>query len=127
MSGARADDHDGADRSGTGSVRTVHPGGPSSAGAEPAPGSAGLTAAEVAARLQAEGPNAVGGSGRRSLLRILAAQFRGALALILVFASLVSLAVGDRVEAAIILAIVATSAALGFVKEVRSEVAVAAL
>ncbi len=47
--------------------------------------------------------------------------------LILVAASLVSLVVGDDVTAGIILAIVAMSAALGFVQEARSETAVAAL
>jgi len=58
---------------------------------------------------------------------VLVSQFASPLVLILVIASVVSMAVGDRVEAGIILAIVAMSALLGFVQEARSEAAVAAL
>ena len=58
---------------------------------------------------------------------MLVSQFASPLVLILVAASLVSIAVGDRVEAGIILTIVAMSALLGFVQEARSEAAVAAL
>ena len=89
--------------------------------------SPGLTAAEAAARLRRDGPNSFGHEGRRGVLTVLASQFASPLVLILVVASLVSIAVGDRVEAGIILAIVAMSALLGFVQEARSEAAVAAL
>jgi Mg2+-importing ATPase len=87
----------------------------------------GLTTAEAADRLLQDGPNAIGGGGRRTLAAILVAQIASPLVLILVAASLVSLVVGDAVTAAIILAIVAMSATLGFVQEARSESAVAAL
>ncbi len=87
----------------------------------------GLTAADAAARLREDGPNAIGGSGQRTRLAILASQVASPLVLILVAASLVSLVVGDEINASIILAIVAMSAALGFVQEARSEAAVAAL
>jgi len=96
------------------------------AGADPS-APAGLTTAEADARLAADGPNAIGGSGRRTRLAILASQVSSPLVLILVAASLVSLVVGDRVNASIILIIVVMSAALGFVQEARSEAAVAAL
>jgi len=96
---------------------------PASAG----PISAGLTSAEAAQRLRQDGPNALGGEGRRGPLAVLISQFASPLVLILVAASAVSVAVGDRVEAAIILTIVAMSALLGFVQEARSEAAVAAL
>ncbi len=89
--------------------------------------STGLTAGEAAARLRTDGPNALGGEGRRSRARILAGQFASPLVLILVAASLVSIAVGDPVEAGIILAIVGLSAGLGFVQEARAEASVAAL
>ena len=78
-------------------------------------------------RLRQNGPNALGGEGRRGPLAVLISQFASPLVLILVVASVVSMAVGDRVEAGIILAIVAMSALLGFVQEARSEAAVAAL
>jgi Mg2+-importing ATPase len=90
-------------------------------------GSGGLTSAEAAQRLRQDGPNALGGEGRRGPLAVLVSQFASPLVLILVAASVVSLAVGDRVEAGIILTIVAMSALLGFVQEARSEAAVAAL
>jgi Mg2+-importing ATPase len=91
----------------------------------PSPG--GLTSAEAALRLRRDGPNALGGEGRRGPLAVLVSQFASPLVLILVAASVVSMAVGDRVEAGIILAIVGMSALLGFVQEARSEAAVAAL
>src|SRR5664279_4625201 len=94
---------------------------------EPATEATGLTAAEAAQRLSTDGPNALGTEGRRSLLRVLISQFASPLVLILIAASLVSMVVGDQVEAGIILAIVGMSAALGFVQEARSEAAVAAL
>jgi P-type Mg2+ transporter len=94
---------------------------------EPATEATGLTAAEAAQRLRTDGPNALGTEGRRSLLRVLISQFASPLVLILIAASLVSMVVGDQVEAGIILAIVGMSAALGFVQEARSEAAVAAL
>ena len=87
----------------------------------------GLSSAEAAERLRTDGPNALGGEGRRSRARILASQFASPLVLILVAASCVSIAVGDAVEAGIILAIVAMSAGLGFVQEARAEASVAAL
>ena len=96
-------------------------------GAPGSPAPAGLTAAEAADRLRLDGPNAIGGSGRRTRLAILISQVASPLVLILVGASLVSLVVGDDVNASIILAIVVMSAALGFVQEARSETAVAAL
>src|SRR5664279_4677619 len=96
------------------------------AAAEPVAPS-GLTSAEAADRLRTDGPNAIGGSGRRTRLAILVSQVASPLVLILVGASLVSLVVGDEINASIILAIVVMSAALGFVQEARSEAAVAAL
>ncbi len=89
--------------------------------------SGGLTSAEAAQRLRQDGPNALGSEGRRGPLAVLISQFASPLVLILVAASVVSVVVGDRVEAGIILAIVVMSALLGFVQEARSEAAVAAL
>jgi Mg2+-importing ATPase len=88
---------------------------------------AGLTSVEAASRLRQDGPNAVGREGHRGPLSILVSQFASPLVLILLAACLVSLFVGDAVEAGIILAIVCLSAALGFVQEARSAAAVEAL
>src|SRR5450759_2564277 len=102
--------------------------------AQPAPAApvdsnaaAGLTSAEAAQRLRQDGPNALGGEGRRGPLPALAGQFASPLVLILVAAAILEIVVGDRVEAGIILTIVGMSALLGFVQEARSEAAVAAL
>jgi Mg2+-importing ATPase len=91
------------------------------------PVSGGLTSAEAALRLKTDGPNAVGREGHRRPVQILISQFASPLVLILLAACLVSVAVGDRVEAGIILTIVLMSAALGFVQEARSAAAVEAL
>ena len=91
------------------------------------PAGGGLTSAQASAQLKRDGPNVLGGEGRRGPLAVLVGQFASPLVLILIAASGVSMAVGDKVEAGIILAIVAMSALLGFVQEARSEAAVAAL
>jgi len=87
----------------------------------------GLTSAEAAIRLRRDGPNSLGTEGRRGPLAVLIAQFASPLVIILVIASVVSVVVGDKVGASVILAIVGMSAMLGFVQEARSEAAVAAL
>jgi Mg2+-importing ATPase len=91
------------------------------------PTAEGLTSAEAARRLQAEGPNEIKEHAHRTLARILLAQLTSPLVVLLILASVVAIAVGDPVDAGIILVIVALSVALGFVQEARSENAVAAL
>jgi Ca2+-transporting ATPase len=98
--------------------------GPDGPTAKPA---AGLTSAEAAARLRAEGPNIIEEHGRRSLAAILLGQLASPLVILLIVASVISIIVGDQVDAGIILIIVVLSTALGFVQEARSEGAVAAL
>lgn len=87
----------------------------------------GLTSAAAAERLRADGPNAIEERGRRTLVEVLLRQFASPLVLLLVAASIISIVVGEQVDAGIILGIVVLSAVLGFVQEARSEDAVAAL
>ena len=87
----------------------------------------GLSAEEAAARLQRVGPNSVEDSPQLGALRLLARQFESPLALILVFAAVISLVLQQWVDAAIILAIVLGSALLSFFQEYRASAAVAAL
>ena len=87
----------------------------------------GLTSVAAAERLRVEGPNAIEEHGHRSRMAILIGQFTSPLVVLLIVACVVSLAVGDQVDAGIILLIVMFSAALGFVQEARSEGAVGAL
>jgi Mg2+-importing ATPase len=87
----------------------------------------GLKSAEASRRLISDGPNTVAAGGRRATLAILAAQFSSPLVVLLLGASGVAFAVGERVEVAVIIFMVLLSAALGFVQEERSEAAVHAL
>lgn len=87
----------------------------------------GLTSALAAERLRLEGPNTIEERGGRSLVVILVSQLASPLVILLIAASIVSIGVGDRIDASIILVIVVLSAALGFIQEARSEGAVAAL
>ena len=85
----------------------------------------GLTSAEVEARLRRYGTSVKrrGGTGLDLLLR----QFVNPIILLLVGATLVSLALGDTVDAAIILVIVGLSGLLGFYQERGAIQAVEAL
>ena len=92
-----------------------------------APPGGGLTSAQAAARLARYGPNTVREHAASGPLRLAARQFASPLVLILVAGALVSLAVAQWVDAAIILAIVLGSALIGFWQEYRASAAVAAL
>ncbi len=87
----------------------------------------GLSAAEVAARLQRFGPNELVERGGKKPWQILLGQFTSKLVLILIVAAVVSAVVGDFKDAVAILAIVILNAVLGFVQEHRAEQAMAAL
>ncbi len=87
---------------------------------------AGLSAEEAQRRLLQVGPNAVRSHGARPLA-VLARQLNSPLLLLLVAAALVSIVVGERAGAGIILGIVGLSVGLGFVNEFRSEQAIEAL
>jgi Mg2+-importing ATPase len=80
---------------------------------------------EIAAeRLRQVGPNSVEDESHLSALRILLRQFESPLVIILIFAAAISLALGDRMDASIILAIVLGSSLLGFYQEYRASAAV---
>ena len=86
----------------------------------------GLSAQEAARRLDVHGPNAIRSHGARPLA-ILGRQLRNPLLILLGAATLISLIVGERTDAVIILAIVGLSVGLGFFNEYRSERVVEAL
>jgi Mg2+-importing ATPase len=81
----------------------------------------GLTEAEALRRLASDGPNAVPSEGDRRWPRILVSQIATPLVLVLVFAALLSVLLGERVDAVVILLIVGLNALLGFAQEYRAE------
>ena len=87
----------------------------------------GLTADQVRERLATIGPNELNERPRPGFLRLLLAQFNNFLIILLIVAAVVSLLLGEYVDAAAILAIVVLNAVLGVVQESRAEQAIAAL
>jgi len=87
----------------------------------------GLSEAEAEARLARLGPNRLARAGRPAYAAIALRQFVDPLVGLLIGAALVSVLIGERIEAAAIGAIVVLNALLGFVQEARAERAVLAL
>jgi len=87
----------------------------------------GLTAAEAAARLATRAAGGLRGKGPLAELALLARQFESPIILILVGATILSGALGDATDAAIILAIVPLSGLLGYWQERGAGRAVEAL
>lgn len=88
---------------------------------------AGLSSADARERLARYGSNSVARSERFLALAVLVRQFRSPLVLILVFAAGMSVLVGERNDAIIIILIVLVSCTLGFMQEYRASRAVEAL
>ena len=88
---------------------------------------AGLSAAEAAQRLTANGPNQLAETQRISPLWILLSQFKSLIVWILIGAGVLSGVFGDLTDAIAILAIVVLNAAIGFYQEYQAEQSIAAL
>ncbi|HID63036.1 MAG TPA: ATPase, partial [Anaerolineae bacterium] len=87
----------------------------------------GLSTAEAQARLAQYGPNQLQERPRPAFWHMLLDQFNNFLVLILISASVVSLLLGEYVDAGAIMAIVILNAILGVVQESKAEEALAAL
>jgi cation-transporting ATPase F len=87
----------------------------------------GLTGAEAERRLRRYGPNVLPRVQRRGALVRLLLQFHNPLIYTLMIAATVTYAVGQPVDASVIVAVVLANAAIGFVQEARSEQALDAL
>ena len=81
----------------------------------------GLDEAAARARLAAEGPNELPQTSAPSALRLLARQLSSSMVVLLAGAAAVSVAIGELVDAAVIAAIVALDAVLGYVQERRAD------
>ncbi len=87
----------------------------------------GLSEAEAAARLAEHGPNRLVERRRRSPLLAFLEQFTEVMVIVLIVAAVISLFIGETVDAIMILVIVILNAILGFSQEYRAERAMAAL
>jgi Mg2+-importing ATPase len=87
----------------------------------------GLGSEEAAARLERVGPNRLGPRRKTGVFSLLLRQFESPIIVILAFASVLALFLGDVVDAGIILAIVVLSGLLGFWRERGAEGAVRTL
>jgi len=81
----------------------------------------GLGVEEAAARLEADGPNALPVGTSRSAVMRFVDQFRSPLIYVLLVAAAVTLALADYVDAAVIGAVVLVNALIGFIQEGRAE------
>ena len=84
----------------------------------------GLGQADAERRQRQYGPNAIKAGSQTTTLKLLLNQFKSPLVLILVVAAVVSLIAKDWPDAAIVLAVVIGSTALGFVQEYRASDAI---
>ncbi len=88
---------------------------------------AGLSDPEARARLQQYGPNRLAPATPASALVILRDQLTGVVVVLLLAAALVSLALGDRLEAAAIGIVLVINTVIGFTTEWRARRAMEAL
>ncbi|NLC84069.1 MAG: cation-translocating P-type ATPase [Ruminococcaceae bacterium] len=87
----------------------------------------GLTSTEAQTRLERFGPNSLREKKRETMLQKLLNQFKDFMVLILIVAAIVSGALGEWIDSAVILAIVVINAILGIIQEGKAEKAIEAL
>ena len=87
----------------------------------------GLSMEEAAARLERDGENKLAEGKKRTLPAIFAAQFKDFMIWVLIVAAVISGALGEPVDAAIIAVVVLLNAVMGTVQESRAEAALDAL
>jgi Ca2+-transporting ATPase len=87
----------------------------------------GLSDAEAALRLAQVGPNVLVQAKGRSAFLIFVAQFKSLIVALLIVATAVAVTMGDRLEAAAILLVIALNAAIGFLTEWKAERTLSAL
>jgi Ca2+-transporting ATPase len=87
----------------------------------------GLTTAEAARRIEQYGPNELVERDTKSPWAILLEQFTGIMVVMLVISAIVSIFLGEAIDALVIMIIVVLNAILGFTQEYRAEQAMAAL
>lgn len=89
--------------------------------------SKGLTNDEAKNRLGRYGPNELRKEKKGKILKLIIAQFANALIVLLIFAGIISVVLGDMIEATAIFSIIMLNAILGFVQEYKAEKSIDAL
>ena len=87
----------------------------------------GLTQNEAARRLLQHGPNTLAQAYQRSVWLILLTQFQSLIVALLVAATVIAFAMGDRIEAIAILVVIVLNAGIGFFTEWKASQALSAL
>ena len=87
----------------------------------------GLSTEEASGRLERYGYNELRGRPPTPFWRLVVDQLKNFVVMLLIAASVISFALGDRIEAAAIIAIVILNAIIGVVQESRAEASLAAL
>lgn len=87
----------------------------------------GLSEEEIRARLEQHGPNKLKGKPKKSMIALFLAQLKDMLIYVLLGAAVVTLIVGEYVDAIIILAVVLLNALIGVFQEQKAEKAIEAL
>ena len=87
----------------------------------------GLTEAEAQAKLKQFGPNRLEGKKRKTILQLFVAQLNDALIFVLFGAVLITIFMGEYIDAVIILLVICINAILGVVQEVKAGNAIEAL
>ena len=89
--------------------------------------STGLAPAEAARRLADTGPNELNEKPGPGFLSLLLGQFKDFLVIILIVAAVISIALGEWIDAVVILLLVILNSVIGVVQESKAEEALAAL
>jgi len=87
----------------------------------------GLSDAEAAARLARYGPNRLKGKKKKTLLAMFLEQMKDMLIYVLLGAAVITIAVGEYMDAAIILAVIILNGIIGVLQEHKAEKAIEAL
>ena len=87
----------------------------------------GLTSAEAEARLAKLGPNIIATRPRVRLISRIGHQLRDPLLILLICGVVLTLLLGDLVDAAVITAVIVVNTTVGVVQEIRADKAITAL
>ncbi|MBQ6813852.1 MAG: cation-transporting P-type ATPase [Methanobrevibacter sp.] len=81
----------------------------------------GLSNSEAGKRLNKYGPNKIKEKESEGLLRLFLSQFADVLIILLIFAAILSYAIGNHLDAIVIIVVVIINSIIGFIQEYRAE------